>query len=125
MYTDLNPGVSNRAVITYAHLSQDCNLPGRIISIEKGMEPGNDTITERRLVRKRSFSLYISHVRRLRSELESKFLEVRNVPVKDYATICSATASLFAKKQGCRIKFIWWFQALDKVPFRPYCVHQF
>ena len=51
MYTDLNPGVGNHPVITYAHLNQVYNLPGCILSIEKGVKPGNDTIKERRLVR--------------------------------------------------------------------------
>ena len=57
MYIDLNPGVKNRPVITYAH--QVYNLQGCIISIEKGVKPGNDTITEETGEETKFSALYI------------------------------------------------------------------
>ena len=62
VFCGLNPGVGNRPVISYAHLSQ---VDRFVMSIGKGVKPVNATSAEKKLLRKRSFPLYISNRRGL------------------------------------------------------------
>ena len=60
----LNAGVGNRPGHYLCTTEQ--GKPGCVISIEQGVKPVDATSAEKKLVRKRSFPLYISHRRGLR-----------------------------------------------------------